>query len=93
MEEIAGYKLMGEIGRGGFGIVQRGVHKFTQRLAAVKVFPEGLSRDEKFRKRFEKEALILGKLKHQNIVDVFDADFEDGTKPYITMELCERGSL
>ncbi len=93
MDEIAGYQLISEIGHGGFGVVHKGVHKFTKRVAAVKVFPEGLSSNPSFLKRFEKEAFILGKLKHKSIVDVFDAGIAEEVKPYIAMELCEGGSL
>ncbi len=89
---IFNYELKEELGRGGFGIVRRAVHKDSGRVAAVKLLPEGLANDETFVRRFRQEIKILGNLKHPNIVDFVNADVENGT-PYLMMELCEGKSL
>src|SRR3989338_8988198 len=91
-QSIFNYELGEKIGGGGFGVVHKAVHKDSGRVVAVKLFPEGLARDESFLRRFKHEVKILGSLKHSNIVDFINADIENG-KPYLMMGLCEGGSL
>lgn len=93
---IAGkYRLEGVVGTGAFGTVFRAVHVDVGRQFAVKVLDipeEHSSKAEAFRKRFAREAKILGQLDHPNAVQVFDFGEHEG-KPYLVMEFVEGRSV
>lgn len=87
-----GYKLLGKIGSGGFSDVFK-AEDSTRRIVALKFPKIGVSTTvstDSF-KKFLKEAEVWSKLKHKNIVKVYDY----GTKPlpWLAMELMEGGSL
>lgn len=81
-----------EIGRGGFGVVYRGVEEELGRSVAVKVLPAGLrQRDQD---RFDRERRSMGLLSgHPNIVTVYRTGFTATDQPYIIMEYLEPGSM
>jgi serine/threonine-protein kinase len=83
--EVRGYVLEEVIGRGGAGVVWRGVQEGTLREVAVKFLGpwQGLGLAEL---RFEREAEIAGGLEHENIVRVFDSG-ESGSGRWLAMEL------
>ena len=89
------YELLGEIGRGGMGIVYRAIDPKVNHIVAVKklvlenIAPE--KRDE-FKDRFVREAHTISKLKHPNIVDVLDVSLEDDCYFYV-MEYLDGESL
>lgn len=81
-----------EIGRGGFGVVYRGVEEELGREVAVKVLPAGLQQRD--RDRFDRERRAMGSLSgHPNIVTVHRTGFTTAGQPYIVMEYLERGSM
>ncbi len=88
-ESFGRYRLLGEIARGGMGIVYRAVDPQMGRDVALKVMSAD-SDDEVA--RFEPEIRIAAQLSHPNVVRVHDVGREDG-KPYYTMELVEGPSL
>jgi serine/threonine protein kinase/DNA-binding beta-propeller fold protein YncE len=89
------YEVLGEIGRGGMGIVYRAISQSTGRFVAIKklvlenIAPE--KRDE-FKDRFKREAYTIARLKHANIVDVTDISCE-GTSFFYVMEFLDGESL
>lgn len=89
------YELLGEIGRGGMGIVYRAIDPKVNHIVAIKklvlenIAPE--KRDE-FKDRFVREAHTISKLKHPNIVDVLDVSLEDDCYFYV-MEYLDGESL
>ena len=85
------YELLGEIARGGMGIVYRSRDPITSRAVALKVMIEA-DDDEVRLKRFEREAELAAALDHPNIVKIHDAGRVDGI-PYFTMDLVEGDSL
>ncbi|WP_414495688.1 protein kinase domain-containing protein [Streptomyces sp. CRN 30] len=94
---IAGrYRLEGEIGRGGMGVVWRATDQLLGRQVAVKevvIDPSLPERDaRRQRERTLREARAVAQLSHPNIVVVHDV-VEDDTHPYIVMELIDGGSL
>lgn len=91
-EEIAGYRIIAEIGRGGMGVVYRAEHLHLQRTVALKLLPSSLAGDDAFRRRFVREARAAAALVHPNIVTVYDAGEADGAL-YIAMEYVEGGDL
>lgn len=81
------YRLDAKLGRGGMGTVFKGSDLHLDRKVAIKV----LSQDNfnlKDRGRFYHEAKVIAKLKHPNIVEVYDVG-ESETAPFFVMELIE----
>ena len=81
-----------EIGRGGMGSVFRAHHLGLDRTVAVKFLPPDLAADPEFRARFEREARILARLEHPNVVAVYDFGEDEG-QWYIVMEHVEGAPL
>ncbi len=88
------YRLLSRLGGGGMGRVYRARHLGLQRLMAVKLLHPGRAVLPVFVARFEREAEILGRLEHPNVVAVTDFGSErDGEVPYLVMELLEGATL
>lgn len=79
-------ELFEEIGRGGMGVVWRGRQRGLDREVAVKTLPGGDLAGEEARGRFRIEAQAAARLKHPNIVAIYDVGEADGM-PYFVMEL------
>lgn len=79
------YEILKSIGEGGMANVFLANDIILDRKVAVKVLRGDLSTDEKFIRRFQREALSVSNLSHPNIVEVYDVGEEDG-EYYIVME-------
>ena len=79
------YVIIKSIGEGGMANVFLAEDIILNRQVAVKVLRGDLSADEKFVRRFQREALSISNLSHPNIVEVYDVGEEDG-EYYIVME-------
>jgi hypothetical protein len=90
--ELAGFTLLGVLGRGGMGVVWRAEQKSLGREVALKVLSEELTKDPIFVGRFQAEARAAARLHHPNVVQVFDVDHV-GTTWFYSMELMHAGSL
>ena len=86
------YRVMERVGRGGMATVYRAYHAALDRYVAIKVLPDMLAEDPEYCERFQQEARSVARLKHPNIVEVFDFGYEDGTA-YLVLELVEGGTL
>ena len=96
------YEVIRSIGEGGMANVYLGYDTILDRNVAIKVLRGDLSNDEKFVRRFQREALSASSLAHPNIVEMYDVGEDDGLY-YIVMEyidgitlkqlLKKRGSL
>ena len=86
------YRVDGELGRGGMGVVYRGFDTRLQRNVAIKVILDAARAGEKALERFRREAAAIGQLRHRNIVQVYDAGSVGG-RPYLVMELVEGKQL
>ncbi len=87
---IGPYRLVGEIGRGGMGVVylaERADGRFEQQVA-VKLVGQGLH-DEHLLHRFRAEQQILAALEHPNIARLYDGGLADNGAPYLVMEYVE----
>ena len=82
------YEVIRSIGEGGMANVYLGYDTILDRNVAIKVLRGDLSNDEKFVRRFQREALSASSLAHPNIVEVYDVGEEDN-QHYIVMELVE----
>jgi serine/threonine protein kinase len=88
-----GLTSLREIGRGATSTVFAGRQEKYGRDIAIKVFATPLT-DDKARRRFERECKILGQLSvHPNVVNLFGSGFDGAERPFIVMDLCDRGSL
>ncbi len=85
------YRLDAEIGRGGMGVVYRGLDTLLERPVAVKLM-SAAALDTEGRARLLHEARAAASLNHPNIVSVHDAGEADGS-PFVVMELVEGESL
>lgn len=72
-DALPGYELLGEIHRGGQGVIYQAVQKSTRRQVAIKVMREGPFASWRDRARFEREVRILAALKHPSIVTIHDS--------------------
>ncbi len=72
-DSFAGYRIVGEIHRGGQGVVFQAVHSATQRHVAIKVMKDGPLASPTERARFEREIHILGRLRHPHVVAIHDS--------------------
>ena len=86
------YEIIKTIGEGGMAYVYLAEDTILERKVAIKVLRGDLSNDEKFIRRFKREALSVSNLSHPNIVEVYDVGEEDGNY-YIVMEDIEGKTL
>ena len=86
------YEIVKSIGEGGMANVYLANDKILERKVAVKVLRGDLSADDKFIRRFEREAQSVSNLSHPNIVEVYDVGVEDN-EHYIVMEYIEGKTL
>ena len=86
------YKIIKSIGEGGMANVYLAWDTILEREVAVKILRGDLSEDEKFVRRFEREANSASSLRHPNIVEMYDVG-EDNGKYFIVMEYVEGQTL
>jgi len=86
------YELLAELGRGGFGRVYRVRDLHLERIVALKVLEPVLTREPAAVERFRREAQLAARLRHPNVVDIYDIGGRYGLIWY-TMELVEGPNL
>ncbi|MBO4245281.1 MAG: Stk1 family PASTA domain-containing Ser/Thr kinase [Bacilli bacterium] len=82
------YQIVKQIGEGGMANVYLAYDTILERDVAIKILRGDLATDEKFVRRFQREALAASSLSHPNIVEVYDVG-EDKGEYYIVMEYIE----
>ncbi len=90
-ERIGPYRILRAIGSGGMGVIYEAEQDSPRRGVALKVIRPGRFGPDAVR-RLRREAEVLGRLRHPNIAQVFDAGFTDaasGRRPYFVMELVD----
>lgn len=87
------YRLEQLIAHGGMGSVYRATHLGLERAVAIKILRAELLADGTARQRFNREARAAARLKHPNIVAVYDSGHLPNGSAYLVMELIEGRSL
>jgi serine/threonine protein kinase len=91
-EQLAGYQIEEQIGRGGMAVVYRALDLRLGRAVALKVLAPHLGEDEAFRQRFIRESRAAAGVDHPHIVPVFEAGEADGVL-FIAMRYVEHGDV
>lgn len=86
---IGGFEILGEIGRGGMGVVYRARDPALQRDLAIKLQSGNWNEHPDEMERFLREARILARINHPNVVQIYSVGTHDGA-PFFAMELLER---
>jgi serine/threonine-protein kinase len=89
---VAGYQILGVLGRGGMGVVYKARQRGLQRLAALKMILAGAHAGKLQLARFGIEAEAVARLQHPNIVQIYEVGQHEGL-PYFSLEFVDGGPL
>jgi serine/threonine-protein kinase len=91
-KQLGKYEILEVVGRGGMGVVYKAVDPEIGRLVGIKMMTSAVINDPVLLKRFYREAQSAGKLRHPNIVTIYDLGVQEAI-PYLVMEFLEGESL
>ena len=91
-DQVGDYRILGEIGRGGMGVVYEAKHIALGRKVALKVLPQRFSDDSRAMLRFRREGQTIAKLHHTNIVPLFEVGQDQGVA-FLAMQRINGQSL
>ncbi|HEX4614228.1 MAG TPA: serine/threonine-protein kinase, partial [Urbifossiella sp.] len=89
---LPGYDLVGEIGRGGMGVVYTARHRTLNRVVAIKLIADAGTAAASSLARFRQEAAAVARLQHPNIVQIFETGVTGG-RPFLALEYVDGGTL
>jgi serine/threonine protein kinase len=91
-ENIGPYRLVEQLGQGGMATVFKAYHPELDRYVAIKALHPAFAEDDTFLARFQREARVVAKLEHPNIVPIYDySQYEN--RPYLVMKYIEGETL
>lgn len=91
-ENVGPYRIVEQLGQGGMATVYKAYHAALDRYVAVKALHPAFGEDPNFEARFQREARLVAKLEHPQIVPVYDyAEHEH--RPYLVMKFIEGDTL
>jgi len=90
--EFGDYELLGELGRGGMGVVYQARQRKLQRIVALKLIPAGLWTSSEAGRRLLEEARAAAAVRHPRIVTLYEVGEVHG-QPYLAMEYVPGRSL
>jgi tRNA A-37 threonylcarbamoyl transferase component Bud32 len=91
-QHLGPYRILEQIGVGGMATVYKAYQPAMDRHVAIKVISPHFAQDEKFLKRFSREARAVARLEHAHILPVHDFGEAEG-RPYLVMRYLEAGTL
>lgn len=91
-ENVGPYQIIEQLGQGGMASVYKAYHAALDRYVALKVLHQAFNSDATFIGRFQREARVVAKLEHPNIVPVYDYAEHEG-RPYLVMKFIEGDTL
>src|SRR5271165_2967780 len=91
-ENVGAYRITDRLGQGGMATVYRAYHPKLDRYVAIKVLHPAFKEDPNFLTRFQREAQIVARLEHPNIVPIYDFSEYNGA-PYLVMKFIEGQTL
>lgn len=89
---VPGYEILGELGRGGMGVVYRAIQLSLKRVVALKMILASSHTSRETLQRFRSEAETIAAMRHPNIIHIYDVMSCQGI-PCFSMEFVEGGSL
>ncbi len=90
--DVPGYEILGELGRGGMGVVYKAREVALNRVVALKMILAGAHASEAERMRFRREAEAVAALHHAGIVQIFHVGDHAG-QPFLVLEYVDGGNL
>lgn len=91
-ENVGPYRITEKLGRGGMATVFKAYHAALDRYVAIKALHPAFMEDPNFLARFQREARVVAKLEHPNIVPIYDFAEHEG-RPYLVMKFIEGETL
>ena len=91
--EIKHYKIVGELGKGGMGVVFKAEDTRLGRLVALKLISPEIAEDPRTREKFFREARLASSLQHQNICTIHEIDETTDGQLFISMDYYEGDTL
>jgi tetratricopeptide (TPR) repeat protein/tRNA A-37 threonylcarbamoyl transferase component Bud32 len=89
---VPGYSILELLGRGGMGIVYKARQQQLDRLVALKMIRSADADDPEYRRRFDAEARVVARLRHANILQIYEVGEANGL-PFFALEYLDGGSL
>jgi predicted Ser/Thr protein kinase len=91
-ETVGSYRLIEQLGQGGMASVFKAYHALLDRYVAIKVLHIAFNEDASFLARFQREARVVARLEHPNIVPIYDFAEDEG-RPYLVMKFIDGETL
>ena len=91
-ENVGPYRIIEQMGQGGMATVFKAYHAALDRYVAIKALHPAMMEDPGFLARFQREARVVARLDHPNIVPIYDYA-EHGGRPYLVMKFIDGETL
>ncbi len=92
-QSIHNYRIIGQLGEGGMGVVFEAEQQSPRRRVALKLIRSGRYAADRARRQFEREAEALGRLRHPSIATIYESGVAEDGQPYLAMELIDGAPL